>query len=101
MENNTELVRLEQFVDNLLNKYNNLKNSFHALEGTLRERDDECSALKEEIAGLTSQRTEVGSRVSGLLGRIEQWESEQDETAQADDEEEQDSLFESDDEENR
>ncbi len=101
MENNAELVRLEQFVDSLLNKYNDLKNSFHALEGTLRERDEECAALKDDIAGLTSERTEVGSRVSGLLGRIEQWESEQDETAQADDEEEQQgSLFESDNEEN-
>jgi len=101
MENNTELVRLEQFVDSLLNKYNDLKNSFHALEGTLRERDEECAALKDDIAGLTSERTEVGSRVSGLLGRIEQWETEHDERVQADDEEEQQgSLFESDNEEN-
>lgn len=100
MENNAELVRLEQFVDSLLNKYNDLKNSFHALEGTLHERDDECAALKDDIAGLTSDRTEVGSRVSGLLGRIEQWESEQNETPRADDEEgQQGSLFESDNEE--
>ena len=101
MENNAELVRLEQFVDSLLNKYNDLKISFHDLEGTLRERDEECAGLKDDIAGLTSERTEVGSRVSGLLGRIEQWETEQDERAQADDEEEQQgSLFESDNEEN-
>ena len=101
MENNAELVRLEQFVDSLLNKYNDLKNSFHALEGTLRERDEECAGLKDDISGLTSERTEVGSRVSGLLGRIEQWETEQDERAQTDDEEEQQgSLFESDNEEN-
>ena len=101
MKNNAELVRLEQFIDSLLNKYNDLKDRFHALEGTLRERDDECAALKEDIAGLTSERTEVGSRVSGLLGRIEQWEAEQGETAQADNEEgQQGSLFESDNEEN-
>ncbi len=102
MENNTELVRLEQFVDNLLNKYNDLKDRFHALEGTLRERDDECAALKEELNELTSERTEIGSRVSGLLGRIEQWEAEQGETVLATGEEgQQGSLFESDDEENR
>ena len=102
MENNAELVRLEQFVDSLLNKYNDLKNRFHALEGTLRERDDECAVLKEDVAGLSSERTEVGSRVSGLLGRIVQWEAELDETAQSDDEEgQQGSLFESENEENR
>ena len=76
MENNAELVRLEQFVDSLINKYNALKDNFHALEATLAERDAECAALKEEIAGLQNERSEVGSRVSGLLDRIQQWESE-------------------------
>ncbi len=80
MENNAELVRLEQFVDTLLNKYNDLKDRFYALERTLGERDAECAGLKDEIAGLQDERSEVGSRVSGLLGRIEQWEAEQDES---------------------
>jgi len=78
MENNAELVRLEQFVDTLLNKYNELKEMFHSLEATLRERDDECAALKNDIADLKNERSEIGTRVSGLLGRIEQWEAEQD-----------------------
>ena len=77
MENNVELVRLEQFVDTLLNKYNELKEKFHSLEAVLRERDDECAALKNDLAELKNERSEVGSRVSGLLGRIEQWEAEQ------------------------
>jgi FtsZ-binding cell division protein ZapB len=77
MENNAELIRLEQFVDTLLNKYNDLKEKFHSLEATLRERDDECAALKNDVAELKNERSEVGSRVSGLLGRIEQWEAEQ------------------------
>ncbi len=81
MENNQELVRLEQFVDTLLNKYNDLKARFHALEDTLSERDTECAGLKDEISDLQGQRSEVGSRVIGLLGRIEQWEAEQDEGA--------------------
>ena len=76
MENNAELVRLEQFVESLLNKYNELKDNFHSLEATLRERDEECAGLKAEIAELQNERSEVGSRVSGLLGRIEQWEAE-------------------------
>jgi FtsZ-binding cell division protein ZapB len=77
MENNAELVRLEQFVDTLLNKYNELKKRFHSLEAALRERDNECAALKNDVADLKNERSEVGSRVSGLLGRIEQWEAEQ------------------------
>ena len=97
MENNAELVRLEQFVDTLLNKYNELKGRFHALEATLSERDNECAALKEDIAGLKEERSEVGSRVSSLLGRIEQWESEQAEQEPAADKpDNQGILFESD-----
>ena len=76
MENNTELVRLEGFVDKLLMKYNQLKKDFHALQETLSERDSECAELKATISDLRSERTEVGSRVTNLLDRIEQWESE-------------------------
>jgi chromosome segregation ATPase len=76
MDNTTELQRLEQFVDKLLNKYNQLKADYLSLQETLRERDAECADLKNNIANLSSERTEVGSRVAGLLDRIEQWESE-------------------------
>jgi len=77
MEGNSEIVRLEQFVDSLLGKYKKLKEMFHTLEVKLEERDRECAKLKETIAELRSERTEVGSRVASLLGRIEQWELEQ------------------------
>lgn len=76
MNNNPELHRLEQFVDKLLNKYNQLKADYLALQEILRERDGECSDLKNNVANLSSERTEVGSRVAGLLDRIEQWENE-------------------------
>jgi chromosome segregation ATPase len=77
MNKNEELVRLEEFVDSLLNKYNGLKGQYHSLEVTLASRDEEISELKADIAELKDERTDVGSRVSGLLGRIEQWEAEQ------------------------
>ncbi len=99
MENNAELVRLEQFVDTVLNKYNDLKERFHALEATLRERDDECAALKQDVAELRDERSEVGSRVAGLLGRIEQWESDQDDPG-SEEGEQQGSLFEADQQDN-
>ena len=77
MENNAELVRLEEFVDKLLAKYNQLKTDYHALQDTLRERDAECMDLKNNIFNMSTERTEVGNRVSGLLDRIEQWENDQ------------------------
>ena len=100
MEENAELVRLEQFVDNLLNKYNDLKEKYHQLEETLRERDDECAALKNDVSGLKDERSAVGSRVANLLGRIEQWENEQEGPLSSEDAEgRQGTLFESEDQE--
>lgn len=78
MENNAELVRLEEFVDKLLTKYNNLKSEYHALQDTLQERDAECADLKNTVFNLSTERSEVGNRVTGLIDRIEQWESEHD-----------------------
>ncbi|NOX80590.1 MAG: hypothetical protein GXP57_05795 [Deltaproteobacteria bacterium] len=77
MENTTELVRLEQFVDKLLNQYNELKAKFRALEVTLQERDSHCASLQDTIAELRGERSMVGDRVAGLIDRIEQWEAEQ------------------------
>ncbi len=77
MENNAELAKLEQFVDKLLTRYHELKEEFHALQATLQERDAECVDLKDQLSELSSERVVVGERVSGLIGRIEQWEAEQ------------------------
>ena len=77
MKNNEELVRLEQFVDNLLTKYRKLQETYRTLEASLVERDAECGRLKETISELRSERSEVGNRVAGLLERIERWEVEQ------------------------
>lgn len=77
MENNAELARLEDFVDKLLTKYNQLKSDYRALQETLQERDAECAELKNNVFHLSTERTEVGNRVAGLLDRIEQWETEQ------------------------
>ena len=83
MKSNEELVRLEQFVDNLLTKYRKLQETYHALESSLEERDAECAKLKETVSELRSERSEVGTRVAGLLERIERWEVEQVEGGEA------------------
>ena len=77
MEYGTELARLEEFVDKLLNKYNKLKAEYQALQDALHQRDTECADLQKKVLALSAERTEVGSKVSGLLDRIEQWESDQ------------------------
>lgn len=77
MEQSAELVRLEEFVDKLLTKYNQLKSEYIALRETLRQREAECNDLKNTVFALSAERTEVGNKVAGLLGRIEQWENEQ------------------------
>lgn len=74
---NEEFVRLEQLVDTLIDKYSSLKDTFRVLEEKFRDSEDERELLKMELAELQEQRSEMGRRVSGLLGRIEQWESEQ------------------------
>lgn len=100
MESNAELVRLEEFVDKLLTKYNDLKAEYHALTKTLQERDNECADLKGQVAELSSERSIVGDRVAGLIDRIEQWESEQVDPAEEEEQQQdqggmQASLFES------
>ena len=82
---NEEFVRLEQLIDTLIDNYSSLKERFRVLEERFRDSEDERELLKMELAELQEQRSEVGRRVSGLLGRIEQWESEQgiDEQAEA------------------
>ena len=77
MEQNAELLRLEELVDQVLNKYNQLKSDYQALEEMLQERDMECADLKGTIENLSDERSAVSSRVSGLLDRITQWENEQ------------------------
>ena len=77
MEQNAELLRLEELVDQVLNKYNQLKSDYQALEEMLQERDMECAELKGTIENLSDERAAVSGRVSGLLDRITQWENEQ------------------------
>ncbi|MCI5146145.1 MAG: hypothetical protein D3923_11605 [Candidatus Electrothrix sp. AR3] len=71
-----DIVRLEQLVDTLINKYKEQKERFQVLEQKLRDREEECELLQLDNAELHKQRTEVGSKVAGLLGRIEQWDAE-------------------------
>ncbi|MCW5198369.1 hypothetical protein VU07_01210 [Desulfobulbus sp. F4] len=75
-KNNEEIARLEQLVESLISRYKDQKEKLQSLEKKLRDREEECELLKLENDELQKQRGEVVSRVSGLLGRIEEWEAE-------------------------
>ncbi len=74
-----EFSRLERFVDNLLAKYNELKERNKLLKSNLAEQVGRCQGMEQELDELKGERSEVGNRVSGLIRRIERWESEEDE----------------------
>ena len=74
---NEGFVRLEQLVETLIDSYNELKEKYRVLKENFKESEEECELLKMELTELQEQRSEVAQRVSGLLGRIEQWEADQ------------------------
>ena len=76
MGDKSELVRLEEFVDNLVIKYKQMKERYTVIEATLEERDAECAKLKGTIEELRSERGVVGDKVAGLIDRIEEWEKD-------------------------
>lgn len=77
MKNESELAQLEQFVDTLLTRYNELKKDLSELKATLIKTEEERDDLNRKIAELRNERSEVKNRVSGLIDRIEEWENEQ------------------------
>ncbi len=77
MHKEAELAQLEQFVDKLLNRYNELKQNYQSLQATLQKTEEERDDLNRQLETMRAERSEVKSRVSGLIGRIEEWENEQ------------------------
>ena len=76
MDKGSEFVRLEEFVDNLLEKYKLAREKCVTLEAMIEERDAEFEKLKATIEELRSERNMIGEKVAGLIDRIEQWEQE-------------------------
>lgn len=74
MSNENELKRLESFVSKLLKSFQDLKEENGRLTQTLQMRDETIVSLKDELAANDSERNEIGTRVSGLIDQIEEWE---------------------------
>ena len=75
MNEENELARLEGFVSTLLEKFNGLQNNNKELTERLQSRDASIASLEDEIASMKDERGEISNRVSGLIGKIEEWES--------------------------
>lgn len=88
MDRDTELLRLEQFVEKLLLSFAELKEEKKQLLSKLKDRDGSIVDLKENIEELESniaelegnisskdnERTEISLRVGKLVEQIEDWE---------------------------
>ena len=74
MADEKELARLEGFVSTLLEKFNALRADHKELTERLQRRDTSIENLEDELASLKDDRSEVSTRVSSLIGQIEEWE---------------------------
>ena len=77
MDHGEELARLEQFVDKLLTNYNVLKKECAGLQNRLQEKEKENIELLEQVDSLRSDKSDMHSRVTSLIGKIEDWEKSQ------------------------
>ena len=99
MTEENELAKLEGFVTTLLEKFNNLQADNKALNERIERRDTSIEELQSELATQKDERGEISSRVSSLIGQIEEWEATSDdaeESSDSDAEEESDEESEED-----
>lgn len=75
MSDDNELERLEQIVDSLLNKYNQLEEENKKHIAIIDEKNTEIQDLKAKLDGLANDKEHVQKRISGLLRSIQDWES--------------------------
>jgi len=74
MEHNEDFARLEQFVEKLLYSHNQLKNEKNEMLAQLQAKQEEINELREMIKNLQEDRNVMHDRVTGLIGRIDEWE---------------------------
>ena len=74
MDKDTELQRLEKFVEKLLQSFAELKDEKKMLMKKLKERDALIAELEGNISSKDSERSEISMRVGKLVEQIEDWE---------------------------
>lgn len=76
MEYESEIKRLEDIVERLLEGYTGVKAEIKKKEQETQAQQYENDQLRQQIEAMESERGDLGSRVSTLIDRIEIWESE-------------------------
>ena len=71
-----ELERLEQFVSRLLAGYKALKEKNDRLTEELIQRDETIGRLQQDLSVVDRERLEISGKITKLVSRIEQWETE-------------------------
>lgn len=72
-----EFVRLEQFVEKLLENYNALQTEHNILKERFLEKEQENKELQATLDRFQNDRKVMHSRVAGLIDKIEDWERAQ------------------------
>ena len=85
MGSDSELIRLEQYIERLLDGYAKLKKEKQNIEQRLVDLQAANENYKQELDSLDSERGVRRARVTSLIGQIEQWETEIAEDAGGDD----------------
>lgn len=76
MGSDSELIRLEQYIERLLDGYAKLKKEKQNIEQRIVDLQAENDKYKQELDSLDSERGVMRDRVNSLIGQIEQWETE-------------------------
>ena len=74
MEQESELQRLEKFVEKILTRFSLLKAEKGQLEQEVFERDLLIEELRENISSKVTERNEISERVNKIVDQIEDWE---------------------------
>ena len=74
MKQDNELQRLEEFVENLLTSFTELRAEKARLLQDIRERDEVIEGLHENVDTKDSERDEISLRVNKMVDQIEEWE---------------------------
>ncbi len=79
MDRESELQRLEKFVEKILTRFTALKAEKSQLEQDVYERDLLIEELRDTIASKVTERNEISERVNKIVDQIEDWELNLDE----------------------
>ncbi len=76
MENGADLLKLEKVVEQLFEKFNQIKKEKVELEAVLSTKDQTIEELNAKISSLSTNQQDISSRVTSLISSIEGWEGE-------------------------